>query len=52
MRYKAFDLLARGFAEGFGAAEVDGVGFNRVGIELMLADQQNEGLARVASIVS
>jgi len=47
MSNKAFDLLAGGFAEGLGAAEVDGVGLDQVGIELMLADQLAEAVAAV-----
>ena len=42
MGNKAFDLLARGFAEGFGTAEIDGVGLDQIGIELVLADQLAE----------
>jgi hypothetical protein len=39
---KTFDLLAGGFAEGLGAAEINGVGLDEVGIELMLADELTE----------
>jgi len=45
MRYKAFDLLARGFAEGFGATEIDSVRLDQVGIELMLTDQLAQAVA-------
>jgi hypothetical protein len=50
---EAFDLLAGGFAEGLGAAEIDGVGLHEVGIELVLADQLAEAVADFgASVVS
>jgi len=32
---EGFDLLAGGFAEGLGTAEIDGVGLDEIGIELM-----------------
>ena len=48
---EGFDLLAGGFAEGFGAAEVDGVGLDQVGIELMLADQLAEAVADLGATV-
>jgi hypothetical protein len=35
---EGFDLVTGSFAEGFGTAEVDGVGLDQVGIELVLAD--------------
>jgi len=38
VRNKAFDLLAGGFAEGLGTAEINRVGLDEVGIELVLAD--------------
>ena len=47
MNEKAFDLFAGRFAEGFGAAEIDGVGLDEVGIELVLADQLAEAVAAV-----
>src|ERR1017187_3210530 len=40
-----FDLLMSGVFEGFGAAEVDGVGFHQLGIELVLADDLAEPVA-------
>jgi hypothetical protein len=53
---KAFDLLAGGFAEGLGAAEIDGVGLDQVGIELVLADELAEAIpdfgASVFSVLS
>jgi hypothetical protein len=45
MGYKALDLLAGGFAEGLGTAEIDGVGLDQVRIELMLADELAEAVA-------
>ncbi len=48
---KAFDLLAGGFAKGLGAAEVDGVGLDQVGIELVLTDQLAEAVADFGSAV-
>ena len=48
---KAFDLLAGGFAEGLGAAELDGVGLDQVGIELMLADELAEAVADFGAAV-
>ncbi len=51
VRDEAFDLFAGGFAEGFGAAEIDGVGLDEVGIELVLADQLAEAVANLGSAV-
>ena len=48
---EAFDLLAGGFAEGLGAAEIDGVGLDEVGIELVLADQLAEAVADFGTAV-
>ena len=48
---EAFDLLTGGFAEGFGAAEIDGVGLDQVGIELMLPDQLAETVADFGTAV-
>ena len=48
---KAFDLLPGGLAEGFGAAEIDGVGLDQVGIELMLADELAEAVADFGTAV-
>jgi hypothetical protein len=45
VRDEAFYLLEGGFAESLGAAEIDGVGLDQVGIELMLADQLAEAVA-------
>src|ERR1019366_5099695 len=42
---EAFDLLTRGVFEGFGAAEIDGIGFHQLGIELVLADDLAEPVA-------
>jgi hypothetical protein len=53
VRYEAFDLLAGGFAESLGAAEIDGVGLHQVGVELVLADQLTEAVADLrAAVVS
>src|SRR5664279_4614217 len=43
--HEAFDLLTSGVFEGFGTAEVDGVGFHQLGIELVLADDLAEPVA-------
>ena len=48
---EGFDLFAGGFAEGFGAAEIDGVGLDQVGIELVLADQLAEAVADFGAAV-
>src|ERR1017187_3284178 len=40
-----FDLLTGGVFEGFGTAEVDGVGFHQLGIEFVLADDLAEPVA-------
>src|SRR4029077_15140965 len=48
---EGLDLLTGSFAEGFGAAEVDGVGLDEVGIELMLADQLAEAVADFGSAI-
>jgi len=45
MSHKAFHLLAGGFRESLSAAEIDGVGLDEVGIELVLADQLAEAVA-------
>jgi len=37
--HEAFDLLPGSFAEGLGAAEIDGVGLDEIGVKLVLADQ-------------
>src|SRR5271165_1929239 len=42
---EAFDLLAGGVFEGFGSAEVDGVGFHQLGIEPVLANDLAETVA-------
>src|SRR5208283_4988433 len=42
---EAFDLLAGGVFEGFGTAEINGVGFYKLGIELVLADDLAEPVA-------
>src|ERR1019366_3495415 len=42
---EALDLLTSGVFEGFSAAEVDGVGFHQLGIELVLADDLAEPVA-------
>src|ERR1022692_3577700 len=43
--HEAFDLLTSGIFQGFGTAEVDGVGFHQLGIELVLADDLAEPVA-------
>jgi len=42
---EVFYLLAGGFAEGLGAAEIDGVGLDQSGIELVQADELAEAVA-------
>src|ERR1035441_5867408 len=42
---EAFDLLTSGIFQGFGTAEVDGVGFHQFGIEFVLADDLAESVA-------
>jgi hypothetical protein len=51
VRDKAFDLFAGGFPEALGAAEIDGVGLHKVGIELVLTDQLAEAVANFGSAV-
>ena len=46
-----FDLFARGFAEALGPTEIDRVGLDQVGIELMLADQLAEAVADFGTAV-
>jgi hypothetical protein len=48
---KVLDLLARGFAEGLGAAEIDGVRLDEVGVELVLAEELAEEVADLGSAV-
>ena len=43
VRDETLDLLAGGLAEGLGAAEVDGVGLDEVGIELGLDGSAGRG---------
>src|SRR5438067_1977392 len=52
MSDEVFDLLTRGFAESFGAAEIDGVGLDQVGIELMLPDELAQAIADFGAVVS
>ncbi len=47
--HEAFDLLTSSIFEGFGTAEVDGVGFDQLGIELVLADDLAEPVADLVS---
>ena len=42
---EVLNLLAGRLAQGLGPAEVDGVGLDQVGIELMLADDLAEAVA-------
>jgi hypothetical protein len=51
MGYEPFDLLTGGFAEGLGTAEINGVGLDEVGIELVLADQLAEAVADLGATV-
>ena len=43
---EGFDQITTGFFEGFGAAEVGGVGLHECGIEVVLADQKAELIAQ------
>src|ERR1019366_3634501 len=43
--HEAFNLLAGGVFQGFGTAEVDGIGFHQLGIEFVLADDLAEPVA-------
>jgi hypothetical protein len=45
VNYKGFHLLTGSLTEGLGTAELDGVGLDEVGIELMLADKLAEAIA-------
>src|SRR5207253_10201140 len=50
---KVFDLLARGFAQDFDSAKINGVGLHQVRIELMLANQLAKSVADLpAAVVS
>src|ERR1035438_6866019 len=40
--HEVFDLLTSGIFEGFSTAEIDGIGFHQLGIELVLADDLAE----------
>src|ERR1019366_5834022 len=42
---ETFDLLTSGIFEGFSTAEIDGIGFYQLGIELVLADDLAEPIA-------
>ena len=42
---EGFDLLASSVFESFGAAEIDGVGFDQFGIKFVLADDLTEPVA-------
>jgi len=46
VNYKGFHLLAGSLTEELSAAEVDGVGLDEVGIELILADELAEAVLR------
>ena len=45
MNDEVLDLLARGIAQGLGAAEVGAIRLNEVGVELMLADELAQPVA-------
>ena len=49
---KALDLGAGGLFQGFRAAEVDGIGLDQIGIELVLADELAEAIADTRTAVS
>ena len=48
---EVFDLLAGGFSQGLGAAEIDGIGLHQFGIELVLADDLAEPVADLGATV-
>jgi len=48
---EVLDLLAGGLAQSLGAAEIDGVGFDQDGIELVLANDVAEVIADARSTV-
>ena len=49
---EGFDQVSAGFFEGFGAAEVSGVGLHESGIEVVLADQKAELVAQTRLTVA
>ena len=51
VRNKVFDLVACGFAEGFGAAEIDSVGLDEIGIELVLPNELAEAVTDLGTAV-
>ena len=51
MNDEGFDLLAGSLTEGLGPAEIDRVGLDQVGIELVLADQLAEAVANFGAVV-
>ena len=48
---EAFDLFAGGFAKGLGAAEIDRVALDEIGIQPVLADELAEAVADLGSTV-
>jgi hypothetical protein len=50
MGHKFLDVLARGFAKSFAAAEVDGVRLHQIRIELVLADELAEAITNPAAV--
>src|ERR1019366_10780228 len=52
MRDEGFHLFAGGVAERLDAAEIDGVGLDQVGIELMLANRLAESIANRTTAIS
>ena len=51
MGNEGLDQIAAGVFEGCGAAEVSGVGFDEVRIEVVLADQKAELIAKAGLAV-
>ncbi len=51
MNDESFNSLAGRFAQGLGSAEIDGVGLDAVGIELVLADHLAEAVADLGATV-
>ncbi|PYU30019.1 MAG: hypothetical protein DMG31_15170 [Acidobacteria bacterium] len=45
VRNEVFDLFSRGISQVRGTAEIGGISFDQIGIELMLADQEAKAIA-------
>src|SRR5205814_1427465 len=47
---EGFDLLARGFAQGFRAREIDSIGFHKLSIQVVLANDLAEAIANTGAV--